>query len=33
MWHVLLDSVEHSATLEMEVRKLRQEVQDLKDRP
>lgn len=33
MWHVLLDSVEHSATLEMEIRKLRQEVQDLKDRP
>lgn len=32
MWHVLLDSVEHSATLEMEIRKLRQEVRELRDR-
>jgi hypothetical protein len=32
MWHVLLDSVEHGAALEMEILKLRKEVQDLKDR-
>ena len=33
LWHVLIDSVEHGAALEMEVRKLRKEVQDLKGRP
>ncbi len=33
VWHVLLDSVERSVALEMEVRRLRKEVQDLKDRP
>ena len=33
MWHVLLDSVEHSTALEMEIRKLQKEVRDLKDRP
>ncbi|HRB11787.1 MAG TPA: hypothetical protein PKU70_02160 [Vicinamibacteria bacterium] len=32
MWHILLDSVEHSAALEMEIRKLQKEVSDLKDR-
>lgn len=32
IWHVLLDSVEHSAALEMEIRKLQREVKDLKDR-
>ena len=32
LWHVLLDSVEHGAALEMEVRKLQKDVQDLKDR-
>lgn len=33
IWHVLLDSVEHGTALEMEIRKLRKEVRDLKDRP
>jgi hypothetical protein len=33
VWHILLDSVEHSAALEMEIRKLQKEVRDLKDRP
>ncbi len=32
MWHILLDSVEHGAALEMEIRKLQKEVSDLKDR-
>ena len=32
MWHVLLDSVEHSTALEMEIRRLQKEVLDLKDR-
>jgi hypothetical protein len=32
VWHVLLDSVERSVTLEMEVRRLRREVDDLKER-
>ncbi len=32
MWHVLLDSVEHSTALEMEIRKLQKEVRDLKER-
>ncbi|MEO8502058.1 MAG: hypothetical protein ABI565_14155 [Vicinamibacteria bacterium] len=32
VWHVLLDSVEHNAALEMEIRKLQKAVQDLKDR-
>lgn len=32
MWHVLLDSVEHSTALEMEILKLQKEVRDLKDR-
>jgi len=32
IWHVLLDSVEHGTALEMEILKLRKEVQDLKDR-
>jgi hypothetical protein len=32
MWHVLLDSVEHGAGLEMQIKKLQKEVQDLKDR-
>jgi hypothetical protein len=32
IWHVLLDSVERQTALEMEVRKLRKEVSDLKDR-
>jgi hypothetical protein len=32
VWHVLLDSVERGVALEMEVRKLRKEVQDLKER-
>ena len=31
MWHVLLDSVEHSTALEMEIRKLRKEVTDLRE--
>ncbi len=33
LWYVLLDSVKRGTALEMEVRKLRKEVQDLKDRP
>lgn len=33
MWHVLLDSVENTTALEMEIRKLRKEVKDLKERP
>ena len=32
MWHVLLDAVEHGASLEMEILKLQKEVRDLKDR-
>lgn len=32
IWHVLLDSVEHGTALEMDIRKLQKEVQDLKDR-
>lgn len=32
MWHILRDSVEHGAALEMEIRKLQKEVSDLKDR-
>lgn len=32
VWHILIDSVERSAALEMEVRKLRKEVDDLKGR-
>lgn len=32
MWHVLLDSVEKSVSLEMEIRRLQKDVQDLKDR-
>ena len=32
VWHVLLDSVERSVALEMEIRKLQKEVRDLKDR-
>lgn len=32
VWHILLDSVERSTSLEMEVRKLQKEVKDLKDR-
>jgi hypothetical protein len=32
LWHVLLDSVEHGAALEIEVRRLQKDVQDLKDR-
>ncbi|MBK5254635.1 MAG: hypothetical protein JJE39_01235 [Vicinamibacteria bacterium] len=32
IWHVLLDSVEQSIALEMEVRKLRKDIQDLKER-
>ena len=32
MWHVLLDSVEHSTGLEMEIRKLQKELSDLKER-
>lgn len=32
IWHILLDSVERGAALEMEVRKLRKEVEDLKGR-
>ena len=32
MWHVLLDAVEHSTALEMEILKLQKEVRDLKDR-
>jgi len=32
MWHVLLDAVEHSTALEMEILKLQKEVSDLKDR-
>lgn len=32
MWHVILDSVEHSTALEMEILKLQKEVRDLKDR-
>lgn len=32
IWHILLDSVERSTALEMEVRKLRKEIDDLKGR-
>ena len=32
VWHLLLDTVEHSATLEMEIHKLQKEVKDLKER-
>jgi len=32
MWHVLLDAVERSTALEMEIRKLQKEVLDLKER-
>jgi len=32
VWHILLDTVERNTALEMEVRKLRKEVQDLKGR-
>jgi hypothetical protein len=32
VWHVLLDSVEHGAMLEMEIHKLQKEVKDLKER-
>ncbi len=32
LWHVLLDSVEQGVALEMEVRRLRKDVQDLKER-
>jgi hypothetical protein len=32
LWHVLLDAVERSTALEMEIRKLQKEVRDLKDR-
>ena len=32
MWHVLLDAVEHTTALEMEIRKLQKEVKDLKER-
>lgn len=32
MWHVLLDSVEHATALEMELRRLRKEVDALKER-
>ena len=32
VWHVLVDSVERGAALEMEVRRLRKEVDDLKER-
>jgi hypothetical protein len=32
VWHIVLDSVERNTALEMEVRKLRKEVQDLKGR-
>jgi len=31
LWHVVLDSVEHSVALETEIRKLRKDVQSLKD--
>ena len=31
-WHVLLDAVEHSTALEMEILKLKKDVSDLKDR-
>ena len=30
MWHVILDSVEHTTALEMEIRTLQKEVKDLK---
>ena len=33
VWHVLLDAAERNTALEMEIRKLRKAVQDLKDRP
>ena len=33
LWHVLLDSVELSTALEMEIHKLQKEVKDLKERP
>jgi hypothetical protein len=33
MWHILLDEVERSTALEMEIRKLQKEVLDLKGRP
>lgn len=32
IWHILLDEVERGAALEMEVRRLRKEVDDLKER-
>ncbi len=32
IWHILIDSVERNTALEMEVRKLRKEVDDLKGR-
>jgi hypothetical protein len=32
LWHVLLDSVEHGTALEMDIRKLQQEVRELKER-
>ena len=32
MWHVLLDAVEHNTALEMELRKVQKELQDLKAR-
>ncbi len=32
VWHILIDSVERGAALEMEVRKLKKEVSDLKER-
>ena len=32
VWHILIDSVERSTALEMEVRKLRKEIDDLKGR-
>ena len=32
LWHVLIDSVERSTALEMEIRKLQKEVRDLKAR-
>ncbi len=32
VWHILIDSVERNTALEMEVRKLRKEVDDLKGR-
>jgi hypothetical protein len=32
VWHILLDSVERNVALEMEVKRLRKEVDDLKER-